>query len=388
MIASNRALKSKIPTGDTRRCQVVSAVNRLGQGEIRRDSAGTARPIVLLALAAFLGAGELSSSRASQNNSQPSSKELVETIIAGIVRNNSQITSIQATFEATVENAGLEKPIKHEMRTPSGSRAIVIMEPRTVFHVTYTLRAHDVRLEGQSSTWVRKQGVVTQFSPASKTAWIRPSNAIPEGFPPLDFREAAFLDTRPVLQILQEDKVLSAQLIAPNENKVIRVILQSATGNKSIYDFDASRNLLPTTCKGLKADGSHDQVVQLDYQEFAPGCWVLQTAKVTMYPSHGLGVKEVISSLTLTSLDTKPMIPEDVFTTHLPDGTMVLDNVSQKRHVVGALDEQPVVSSFSEYLWYGFALLAAAVIVLLGVKAKRYFSIGSLSGTKAIGGKL
>jgi hypothetical protein len=335
--------------------------------------------VLFLPLVLLLG-GSLHVANASGGTQEPrpSSKELVETVLTGINHNNSRMPSLRATFEALVQNVDLDKEINQTVTEKTGGTVKLVIEPRSESSAQYILRGNDVKFESEGATWVIKNGAVTQYSPEDHSAWIHRLHQIPAGsFPPIDFRNVGItVDNRPMVQILQEDKVLAAEFVEIRQKKMIRITLESKRGFKATYEFDPSRNLLPATAYALNPDGSNGQVAQLDYQECAPGTWILKTARIESFPSkEGLFGSKVILSLKLNSLDTNFDVSDQTFELDYTRGTLVHDNVQGKTYVVG-VGQAPHKTSLRNWLWVIFAIPLVVYLLFRIAKHFKWFRFG------------
>jgi len=305
-----------------------------------------------------------------QAQESSSRKELVDTIITGINYNNSQLDSLQATFDATVENLIADKASSGSLIGESGATSTFVSEPKHEFTAKYVMRGSDVRLESDGQIWILKEGSVSQYVPSLKQAWVRRPADLPRGaFPPLDFRRISISnDARTLAQMLQEERILSAQYVAgPHEQKLIRVMLEPGNDRKVICEFDSSRNFLPITAKSVVKDGHVAKVLKLGYQQFIPGCWVLKTAIWTAEPDK----PELIVSLKLRSVERNVDPSDQLFAMTFPDGTFVKDNVTGQSLITGTGPTQGP-SAIRKWRWLSLLLMPVIVLLFLLFRMRKY----------------
>jgi hypothetical protein len=102
-----------------------------------------------------------------------SPRELVESVIAGLVDNDSRMQEFRAVFTATVENRGIDERIRQVTKRPDGITTTLIIEPKSESKPEYIISGNKVRLEVLGDTWISSGPIVTQYVPESKDAWIR-----------------------------------------------------------------------------------------------------------------------------------------------------------------------------------------------------------------------
>ncbi len=342
-------------------------------------------------LAAFMGVPLSIALAGGTHESQSSRNELVDTVIAGISQNDSGLQTVQATYEVSIENVGIDKEIKQESKGKGGGTLTIDIQPKSEFIVKYTSHGAATKWESQGQIVLSKDGIETQYLPNEHHAWIRrqqDSRSI--GFPPTDFRRIGLRrDPRYIAQILAEDKIVDAMFVDVDQRKRIRVVLDSGLGGNAKYEFDPSRSLLPTNAYSLDSNGNVAESIEFGYRECAPGTWILESAKSEMFAMEG-GHSRVtaITRLKLTVLDMKPMVSDQDFEPNFPDGTYVNDNVQGKIYTVGA--QLPPTSQSTLGRKWQRRVLVISLLTLSGAfliyRARAYYKRRSVPGVSAKGG--
>jgi hypothetical protein len=306
--------------------------------------------------------------------SEPTSeaKKLVETVLAGIDYNYSQIQAFRASLLQTTDRPWVEtiKPGK----SAKGGQAKLVVERHSVVPITCIGRGADFRYETDSpkSILLFSDDVFTQYHADHKIAWRRrPTEMIPVTIP-WDPRNIGVLDdNRMLTQILREDKLLDAQYVSDlTGERIVRVIMINRNGKRLSMEFDPSTNLLPKTCMLYCSDGNSINVgIEIKYQKVPSGsAWYLHKATCRIYRSgvahkpnvNGWNQIDTIEVKELSLLGEKD-VPDSTFKIDLPSETVIHDNISGKTLRPSASVPNSR-NGFVSWLFYASLVLACGIL--------------------------
>jgi len=340
-------------------------------------------------LVAVLGLTVIDVEASDRSKPSEQSLELVETVIAGIESNNSQIRTLEATVEVVSRDSRVEKEEIKTVKSPDGKTTIHFrMTPKTTSRWKCYIDRDKVRQDTicletqQKQTLALLDGVWTQYVPGSKTAWVRRVDDMPGMFP-VDLRELGSPELKmSVEDILRQNDIISARIEHPAGDKsVIRVV----TGGPAEYEweFSAAFNFLPTSRISRHEDGSILQLVRIAYQRILDGAaWFpLERSRsffakgVTATPSDDGWRQHSTLRITDIVMINEP-IDEKLFVLDLPDGTRIRDGVARETYFVGQprrAEIKPASASERKRRWLVAIIssLAILVVVAFAVKYRR-----------------
>ena len=293
----------------------------------------------------------------------PTDDRLVSMVINAIEANYSQIETARVVFHETHEDPTVEEDQELTSTLPGGGQVTVWKSPRRECNGTYLLRGDDVRVELDpvkeggpvgKRTFLRKDGVWTQYVPGKSQAWIRRQQKMANR-PPLDLRELASDGVRRgVIDLLREEKVVSARLVDHEGRSVARVVVEKSAQSQRTYEFAAEENFLPTRVyTERRDDDSLIQVVDIEYEDVLDGRAKFVRRMDTRFFAKG-ATKVPTSTdwrkritLAVLECDLNTELDERAFVLDVAIGTRVVDSVKQKTYRT-----QPPPRSRSRTWWW------------------------------------
>ena len=283
-----------------------------------------------------------------------SHRELWDKVLSGITDNYARLHSIEVVLEKTFVDPSVTERQVITKDLPDGARVTTVREPRRVQTERILLRGPDFRsdpVDESGQTWVFHKSIWTQYDAKSKQAWVRRPDQMPGMFP-LDPRQFGSLEMRVGLfDRLKALEVLDAsQVDGPDGLPRVRVLTEFAESKgvdrRLRWEFDPSRNHVPTSIAYLHDDGTINCNFDIDYQEVLPGsAWFLREATCKLFPNKGAQRGDADGWSTSFTCRTKgevlvnKTIPDDAFEFALPVGTNVSDAVHSSMYRVGDVPE-------------------------------------------------
>ncbi len=278
-------------------------------------------------------------------------RKIVETVIAGMKANYSQLKTLEAIVEETTLDSTVEKEEVKTLTSPSGGSLTLRLAPKTTREWKFYLDGAKVRRdevqpglgEQVKETMLFRDGMWTQYAPESKMAWLRRPDQM-SGIGLVNIRDVGSLSlTESVLDVLQRDAVATAQIIHSSQGHNVLEIATTGPNRENTWLFDPRYGYLPTRRITHFDDGS--MVATVTYQSVLAGTTWLPLEEKTMTYKKGkdgrptslwddkwkqcrtLNVKKIIAI-------NKP-ISEEFFTVAFPDGTTVRDAAKKEEYIVG-----------------------------------------------------
>jgi peroxiredoxin len=286
------------------------------------------------------------------DSADSSQRDLLDKVLSGITENYARLNSIQAVIEKTFVDPGVTERQVITSELPGGGTITAVREPRRVQTERVLLRSPDFRcdpVDESGQTWVFHESIWTQYDSKSKQAWVRRPDQMP-GLFPLDPRQFGSLEMRVELfDRLKASKVIEAtQVDSPEGLPRVRILTEYAAAKgadrRLRWEFDPSRNYLPTSIVYLHDDDSINTIFEIDYQEVLPrSAWFLREATCKCFPTKGAqrgdadGWSSSFTYRTKGEVLVNKAIPDDAFEISLPPGTKVSDAVQTSAYRVGDL---------------------------------------------------
>ncbi len=315
---------------------------------------------------------------------------LVETVIAGITANDSQIKTLRAEFTETHERPQAEAP--HEVEIYGGERVKVKGSPRVcVFHGPIFIRGNQLRynrenscdgteviwyVDGDADRW-------THYSKHGRSSWVR-HRAQLAGAPSFVPRDIATRDIREgLIDVLQTYRPAKASLEQGETAPVIRLTLEDMSkGKRPSFEFDGRYSFLPTRVVAPYGDGSIGHVMSLQYQPVLGGtAWVLESAKLYFLP-YGRFHEETtadwtqVNSCKLTDVHVNEEISDSTFAIQYIGPTAIHDSIKHKSEFVNKPQMPggaPLSSNVKLMMWFmnGLAVVAIGIAAGWGLRGRR-----------------
>lgn len=315
----------------------------------------------------------------------PSSDQLVGMAIDAVRSNYALIESAKCTLREIRTDATAAKPGVAVRKMPGGGQVRVVHWPRMQWDVRVTLRGDDLRVDRKPAgsaagfgpeTRMFSKGIWTQYTPGSSSAWVHRTEDMPGMFP-LDPRQLGSDDARrSVLDILREDRIVSAGLATSTDGKaIVQIVARTARGVRTTYEFDSEANFLPTRFWTNWPDGSVLQLVEIQYQDVLDGRakFLKKLTRrffaqaVTQVPSAS-GWRESFSREVVAIVLNGP-VAADTFQLDLPPGTRVSDNTRQAIYAASALPTKRPIGRWAYIL--GIVHLSILLVCVRVYKAKK-----------------
>ena len=317
---------------------------------------------------------------ASASCGDPHTDQLVALVIDAIRRNDSQIHSAHLRLLETRED---RQPLELNTGEESGDETIrIFQQPKMEWAVDVTLRGSDLYVERSpadsmrsfsgNEISVRSGGKWTQYFPADKVAWIRRNRELPRIFP-VDPRDIASEGAhRGTIDVLEEDRIHSAELTADSGLPLIRVVTADANDNRTVYEFRQRNSFLPSSVQTHWPDGSLLQHVQVEYQDVLEGRAKMMSRCTRVFYPQGFtreptpdGWRQKLSTQVVGDIILNRSIAADVFQVNFAPGTRVSDNTRLANYIVAAAPV-PVRNP----LWPYTAGIVAILLILIAIRQR------------------
>ena len=283
------------------------------------------------------------------DSADSSPRDLLDKVLSGITENYARLHSIQVVIEKTFVDPGVTERQVITNELPGGGTVTTVREPRRVQTERMLLRTPDFRsdpVDEAGQTWVFYKSIWTQYNPEGKQAWVRRPDQMP-GLFPLDPRQFGSLEMRVGLfDRLKASTVLEATRVDSPEGPRVRLLTEyppaKGIDRRLRWEFDPSKNYLPTSIAYLHDDGTINHNFDIAYQEVLPrSAWFLREATFKIFPKKGAqrgdadGWSGSLTYRTKGEVLVNKTIPDDAFEFALPVGTKVSDAVQSSAYRVG-----------------------------------------------------
>ena len=275
------------------------------------------------------------------------SDEILEQVIAGIERNYSQIQSATMIVEEVSISPNVERRETLTAESSGGAIISYTVAPVSTYRYELILRGDELRSDTISRVgddWeltgvtIRRDDVWTLYHVDAQWAQIKPTSDLGGRFP-MDPRQFGASDWR--FDLVEQIRDLEFVGFIPylaDEVERLRLLTKRKTGSgaeqTTIYEFDPSRNYLPTLVANLRDDGSINDSVEIDYQEVIPGsAWIFRDLSRKFFTDENEGElaargwRQQIISRTVGKVTVNEEIPDEVFHIEFPEGTRVVNQV-------------------------------------------------------------
>jgi len=279
-----------------------------------------------------------------------SPRDQLDKVLSGITDNYARLHSIQVVIEKTCVDPGVTERQVITNELPGGGTVTTVREPRRVQTERILLRSPDFRsdpVDEAGHTWVFHKSIWTQYNPEGKQAWVRRPDQMP-GLVPLDPRQFGSLEMRvDLFDRLKASTVLEATRVDGQDGLPRVRLLTEYPAAKGLdrrlrWEFDPSRNYLPTSIAYLHDDGSINHNFDIAYQEVLPrSAWFLREATCKIFPKKGAqrsdadGWSSSFTYRTKGEVLVNKLIPDNAFEFTLPAATRVSDAVQSSVYRIG-----------------------------------------------------
>lgn len=277
-----------------------------------------------------------------------SGDETIETVIAGIERNYSQIHSARLIIEEVSISPNVDRRETRTSATPGGGTISYTVGPLFVERSELVLRGDDLRSDRLSRVgddWkltgvtICRGDVWTLYHLDHQWAQIKPTSDLGGRFP-IDPRQFGAGDWKyDLVEQLRSLDVVEVVSEGGSKDERLRLLTERQTGSAkqtAIYEFDPSRNYLPTLVANLRHDGSVNDAVEIDYQEVIPGtAWFFRDLSRKFFTDENEGElsaqgwRQEIIWRTVGEVRVNDEIPDEIFQIEFPVGTRVVDQTAR-----------------------------------------------------------
>ncbi len=310
------------------------------------------RTVALVAVVGLLGGLVMAPSIAAAQNDR--TKDLIDLIVSGNRLNSSQIHSLRAEYEDTLENPDVPDgpPTTRKYTKDDGVTVEYTVAAKSMDVLSCIFKGDKRRYDqyadggaGPLGTWVYDDRGVLQYVPERQIAWLRPHiPSVTKALPVLDPRDFGLPDGKCGLSdMLLHDRIIEARTTADASGQdVVRVELTNAYGQRVTLTFSPLRNCLPSSITYHHPDGSVAFSTDYEYAEVAPNAvWFPSQATCRFYSigQAKVGTEDGWKQRHSIHLRGKIVLNQDVnddeFNITLPKGTLLHDDVSHKMGVLG-----------------------------------------------------
>ena len=276
--------------------------------------------------------------------------DVLEHVIDGIERNYSGIHSARLTIEEVTISPDVERRETLTTETSNGAILTYSVAPVWIGRSELTLRGSDLRSDTTSRVgddWeltgvtIHRDDVWTLYHLEQQWAQIKPTDDL-HGRSPIDPRQFGAGDWRfDLVEQIRNQKVIEVTRDGDADDARLRLLTEFHSGSdtvrRRIYEFDPSRNYLPTLVANLKDDGrTVNDAVEIDYQEVIPGtAWFFRDLSQKFFTDEntgdasGTGWRQQVIWRTVGKVHINEEIPDEVFHIEFPEGTRVVDQVDR-----------------------------------------------------------